>query len=172
MNNDDGRMVVGNGVTTLAPLSQFIPSGQLLSMNPDDGGFHAYARQLVSQGNGLTRGPDGSIYASNDLAASLDKILPNGHVIKGFYQSSGTNGGTVSATERRCMSPRPSPSTPRSSPSTRRPVAGGSTGVHRRVWHWHTSTTSSAIAPGTCMWPHGVRGRCGGSRPTANRPAC
>ncbi|MCX2965424.1 SMP-30/gluconolactonase/LRE family protein [Gordonia aquimaris] len=97
VNNDDGRMVVGNGVTTLAPLSQFIPSGQLLSMNPDDGDFHAYARQLVSQGNGLTRGPDGSIYASNDLAASLDKILPNGHVIKGFYQSSGTNGGTVSA---------------------------------------------------------------------------
>ncbi|MDY6809601.1 MAG: SMP-30/gluconolactonase/LRE family protein [Actinomycetota bacterium] len=96
VNNGDGRMVVGNGVTTLTPLSQFIPSGQLLSMNPDDGSFQAYARQLVSQGNGLTRGPDGSIYASNDLAASLDKILPNGHVIKGFYQGGGTNGGTVS----------------------------------------------------------------------------
>ncbi|MEE3850588.1 SMP-30/gluconolactonase/LRE family protein [Gordonia sp. LSe1-13] len=96
VNNRDGRMVVGNGITTLTPFSQFIPSGQLMSMHPDNGSFQGYARQFVSQGNGLTRGPDGSIYASNDLAASLDKILPNGHVIKGFYQGSGTNGGTVS----------------------------------------------------------------------------
>ncbi|MXP22399.1 hypothetical protein GIY30_13725 [Gordonia sp. HNM0687] len=82
---------VAHQATEMPPCPQ-----QLLSMNPDDGSFQAYARQLVSQGNGLTRGPDGSIYASNDLAASLDKILPNGHVIKGFYQGGGTNGGTVS----------------------------------------------------------------------------
>lgn len=92
----DGSLLGATGITILSTLAPTIAIGALYEYNMTTGKQTIYATGL-SQGNGLVRVPsDGTIFASDDAANSLDKVYPNGTTVTGWYRDSSTNGLAVS----------------------------------------------------------------------------
>jgi sugar lactone lactonase YvrE len=73
------------------------PSG-LLRIDTDTGAASLYATGL-SMANGVARAPDGSIYASNDLGANIDRIV-DGQTERGWAHVQSGNGLAVDSTGR------------------------------------------------------------------------
>lgn len=91
-----GTMLVGsgNGIGGLfAPRFGF---ARLLRVDLATGAKTTYARGL-SMTNGVVRGADGTVFASDDLARSLDRVAPDGRVQRGWYRATDTNGLALSA---------------------------------------------------------------------------
>jgi sugar lactone lactonase YvrE len=77
---DDGDLLVGSGTTIPKGLiGNVFPLAQILKIDPDTGARSLYARGLA-MANGLARGPDGSIYASDDVGLGIDRVFPGGRV--------------------------------------------------------------------------------------------
>lgn len=94
----DGTVLVGSGIFT--PLaSPAVGVAKLIRVNPRNGHHRVYAEGL-SQGNGVVRAPDGTVYASNDLASTIDRIGTDGRVERGWYNQSPGNGLAMSADGR------------------------------------------------------------------------
>lgn len=62
-------------------------------------GAVAQVSKGLAMANGLVRATDGTFYASDDLAKSLDRVLPNGTVQRGWLPLN-SNGLALSADER------------------------------------------------------------------------
>lgn len=85
-------------VGTGSGVAAFIPSlgkAGILRFDLATGARQTYATGLTMS-NGVRRGSDGTIYASNDLAKSLDRVLPNGKVQAGWLKQN-SNGMAFSA---------------------------------------------------------------------------
>lgn len=82
----------GNGVTGLLPS---LGKASILRFDLDTGARQTYATGLT-MANGVRRGADGTIYASDDLAKSLDRVLPNGQVEAGWLKQN-SDGMALSA---------------------------------------------------------------------------
>lgn len=92
----DGSLLGATGITLLSTLAPTVAIGNLYRYNMTTREQTIYATGL-SQGNGLVRVPsDGTIFASDDAANSLDKIYPNGTTVTGWYRDSSTDGLAVS----------------------------------------------------------------------------
>lgn len=69
----DGSLVFGfNGGNDNAIADG--PDGGLMRVNPETGRFTVMASGM-GMANGLVRGPDGAIYASNDFAGGIDRVV-------------------------------------------------------------------------------------------------
>jgi hypothetical protein len=69
----DGSLVFGfNGGNDNATVDG--PDGGLLRVNPETGKYTVLASGM-GMANGVVRGPDGAIYASNDFAGGIDKVV-------------------------------------------------------------------------------------------------
>jgi sugar lactone lactonase YvrE len=69
----DGSLVLGfNGSTQNSVVDG--PDGGLLRVNPDTGQTSVITTG-IGQANGLVRGPDGAIYASNDFGHGIDRFI-------------------------------------------------------------------------------------------------
>jgi sugar lactone lactonase YvrE len=91
---DQNDLYVGAG----GNLSAFVPStgkASILRFDLATGARQTYATGL-SMSNGVRRGADGTMYASNDLAKSLDRVLPNGQVQTTWLKQN-SNGMSFSA---------------------------------------------------------------------------
>ena len=96
----DGTLIVGYGNAA--------EKGVTGASNPQAGllrvdlrtGAHTTLVTGLQMANGVARGPDGTIYASNDFGSSLDRVLPNGMVQLGFAQVQSGNGLVVDTSGR------------------------------------------------------------------------
>jgi sugar lactone lactonase YvrE len=83
-------MAYGNSIANGATGLQNPQSG-LLRIDPATGESAVYVEGL-SMGNGVVRGPDGSFYASNDIAGGVDRVAPDGTVEIGWADVNSANG--------------------------------------------------------------------------------
>jgi len=91
--NDEQSVMVGTGNS----LGGFLPArgtGGVSRVDLTTGVVTPVIKGL-SMANGLVRGADGTYYASDDLAASLDRVLPNGEVQRKWL-SQNSNGLALS----------------------------------------------------------------------------
>lgn len=82
-------------------LTPFFPTyarSNVMHVDLDTGKTTPYASGL-SMANGIVRAKDGTLFASDDLASSLDRILPNGTVQRTWLAQQG-NGMALSVDER------------------------------------------------------------------------
>jgi len=93
----DGTIVmgVGNSITNGSMGDQTGPSS-LIRIDPVTGKSEPYATGL-SMGNGVDRGPDGAIYASNDFGSNIDRIV-DGETERGWASVQSGNGLQVDST--------------------------------------------------------------------------
>jgi hypothetical protein len=93
----DGTIVmgVGNSIANGQVGDQTGPSS-LLRIDPVTGESEPYASGL-SMGNGVDRGPDGAIYASNDFGMNIDRIV-DGETERGWAKVDSGNGLQVDST--------------------------------------------------------------------------
>lgn len=84
----------GNGFWGFLPAAG---KAKLLSVDLDSGNVTTYASGLAMP-NGVVRASDGTIYASDDFAANLDRVLPDGTVQRGWLKLIG-NGLALSPDE-------------------------------------------------------------------------
>lgn len=70
----DGMLLVG-GPNSVAhgAVGNLVGLSRLLRIDPDTGARSVLASGL-SMGNGLVRGPDGSVYASDDIGVNIDRV--------------------------------------------------------------------------------------------------
>lgn len=94
-----GTMLVGAGSGSGAVFAPRFGFARLLRVDLATGETSVYARGL-SMANGVVRAADGTVYASDDLALSLDRITPDGKVQRGWYRATDTNGLALSADGR------------------------------------------------------------------------
>ena len=91
----DGDLLVGygdgieNGTT-----GDMNPTSGLYRVNPNTGERRTYVMGL-GMANGLARGPDGAIYATNDFGSDIDRVK-NGRVAHPWAKVFSTNGVVVS----------------------------------------------------------------------------
>lgn len=78
-------MGLGNGLGGLLPQ---LAQGRIVRIDLGSGAVTPYAKGL-SMANGVVRAPDGTFYASDDLADSLDRVLPDGTVQRGWIKRNG-----------------------------------------------------------------------------------
>lgn len=96
----DGTVLVGSGMMAAPALaSPAVGVAKLIRVNPRNGHHRVYAEGL-SMGNGVVRAPDGTVYASNDLTSTIDRIGTDGRVERGWYDQSPGNGLAMSADGR------------------------------------------------------------------------
>jgi gluconolactonase len=69
----DGSLLVGYGDSAATARSD-PPQAGLLRVDPSTGEQQPYASGLTMS-NGVARGPDGAVYASNDLGPGVDRVL-------------------------------------------------------------------------------------------------
>jgi sugar lactone lactonase YvrE len=96
---DGGTLVVGYGDTPQNGIAgDQTPSAGLYRVNPDSG-----AKSILATGtgmsNGVTRGADGAIYATNDLGRLVDRVR-GGKVEHGWAEVQSGNGIVVSLDNR------------------------------------------------------------------------
>lgn len=84
----------GNGAGGLLPS---LGKAGIVQVDLDSGTVQSYVKGL-SMSNGVVRASDGTFYASDDLAASLDRVLPDGTVQRGWLKQA-SNGMAFSADE-------------------------------------------------------------------------
>jgi len=95
----DGELVVGSGNAATGLFAPQYGFATLSRVDPATGAVRRYAAGL-SMSNGVALAPDGTIFASDDLAASLDKVDPDGTVHRGWLRPASSNGLAVSADGR------------------------------------------------------------------------
>lgn len=95
----DGTVLVGSGIAAPALASPAVGVAKLIRVDPRNGHHRVYAEGL-SMGNGVVRAPDGTVYASNDLTSTIDRIGTDGRVERGWYNQSPGNGLAMSADGR------------------------------------------------------------------------
>jgi sugar lactone lactonase YvrE len=96
----DGTLIVGYGdAAAKGATGASNPQAGLLRVNLATGAHTVLATGL-QMSNGVARGPDGTIYASNDFGSSLDRVFPTGMVQLGFAQVQSGNGLAVDTTGR------------------------------------------------------------------------
>ncbi|MBA4110386.1 MAG: hypothetical protein C0487_12415 [Leptothrix sp. (in: Bacteria)] len=86
---------VGNGLTGFAPS---LAKAGIVKVNLDNGHVTPHVSGL-SMANGLVRAADGTFYASDDLAASLDRVLPDGTVQRTWLRQN-SNGLAISKDQK------------------------------------------------------------------------
>jgi hypothetical protein len=93
----DGTIVmgVGNSIENGSMGDETGPSS-LIRIDPETGEREPYASGL-SMGNGVDRGPDGAIYASNDVGSNIDRIV-DGETDRGWASVQSGNGLQVDST--------------------------------------------------------------------------
>lgn len=92
----DGTVLVGSGIAMPAMVAPQIGGrAELYKVNTRTGAKRKVADGL-SMGNGVVRAPDGTVYASNDLAPAIDKISPDGKVHSNWFSASTANGLALS----------------------------------------------------------------------------
>jgi sugar lactone lactonase YvrE len=96
----DGTLIVGYGdAAAKGATGASNPQAGLLRVDLRTGA-HTTPVTGLQMANGVARGPDGTIYASNDFGTSLDRVLPNGMVQLGFAQVTSGNGLVVDTSGR------------------------------------------------------------------------
>ena len=93
----DGSLLVGYGDSAATARSD-PPQAGLLRIDPRTGEQRPYAAGL-SMANGVTRGPDGAIYASNDFGPGVDRVL-DGEVTLTWAAVESSNGLVVDTSGR------------------------------------------------------------------------
>ncbi len=93
----DGSLLVGYGDAAATARSD-PPQAGLLRIDPRTGEQRPYAAGLTMS-NGVTRGPDGAIYASNDFGPGVDRVL-DGQVTLTWATVPSSNGVVVDTTGR------------------------------------------------------------------------
>ena len=88
---------VGTG-NTLTGLLPGLGAAGIAQVDLDTGKLTAVVKGLA-MANGMVRARDGTFYASDDLAKSLDRVLPDGTVQRGWLKLN-SNGLALSADER------------------------------------------------------------------------
>jgi len=95
-----GRIYVGSGNSIanglLAPAQGL---AQLYRVDPRTGAKRVFATGL-SMANGLVRRSDGTFFASDDFAPSVDRISPRGKVKRAWSTAPSTNGLALDPSER------------------------------------------------------------------------
>jgi gluconolactonase len=84
---------IGNG-----PTGDQNPMAGLYRINPNTGAHSTFATGL-GMANGVARGPDGALYATNDFGHYIDRVK-NGHVMHPWANVYSTNGVVVSRDNR------------------------------------------------------------------------
>ena len=93
----DGTIVMGVGNTASnGTVGDQTGPSSLIRIDPVTGESEPYAAGL-SMGNGVDRGPDGAIYASNDFGSNIDRIV-NGETERGWATVQSGNGLQVDST--------------------------------------------------------------------------
>ena len=93
----DGTIVMGVGNTASnGTVGDETGPSSLIRIDPRTGKSEPYATGL-SMGNGVDRGPDGSIYASNDFGSNIDRI-EDGETERGWSTVESGNGLQVDST--------------------------------------------------------------------------
>jgi hypothetical protein len=93
----DGTIVMGVGNTASnGSVGDETGPSSLIRIDPATGESEPYATGL-SMGNGVDRGPDGSIYASNDFGSNIDRVR-NGETERGWAKVDSGNGLQVDST--------------------------------------------------------------------------
>ncbi len=96
---DRFRLLLGYGDTAANGVAgDANPTAGLYSVNPITGAKRVFATGL-GMANGVARGPDGAIYASNDFGMKLDRVL-GGAVNHGWATVNSANGLVVDPTGR------------------------------------------------------------------------
>lgn len=94
-----GKLIAGSGTTIAGGLLGDVTGpAKLLRIDPDSGAQRVYATGLA-QANGLARGPDGAIYASNDAGSAIDRVV-RGHTQRGWARVQSGNGLVIDTTGR------------------------------------------------------------------------
>jgi sugar lactone lactonase YvrE len=76
----DGFLYMGFGDTiAIGAQGDVDPQAGLLRIDPQTGASSVFAEGL-SMANGVVRGPDGHLYASNDIVGGIDRVSPEGVV--------------------------------------------------------------------------------------------
>ena len=101
--DEDGMLLVGgpNSVANGA-VGNVLGLSQLLRIHPESGARTVVATGL-SMGNGLVRGPDGSVYASDDIGVNIDRIrldAAGSRVERGWAKLLSPNGLAIDPTGR------------------------------------------------------------------------
>ena len=91
----DGSLLVGYGDSAATARSD-PPQAGLLRIDPRTGEQQPYTAGLT-MANGVTRGPDGAIYASNDFGPGVDRVL-DGQVTLTWATVASSNGLVVDTT--------------------------------------------------------------------------
>lgn len=90
----DGSLLVGYGDSAAtASRGTENPQAGLLRVDPKTGAYTLFATGLT-MANGVTRGPDGAVYASNDFGIGVDRVL-DGQVELAWAQLPSSNGLVV-----------------------------------------------------------------------------
>jgi sugar lactone lactonase YvrE len=98
--DSDGALIAGYGDSVAnGAIGALDPKAGLLRIDPETGAETPYATGL-QMSNGVARGPDGTVYASNDVGLSLDRVLPNRTVELGWSQVPSGNGLALDSTGR------------------------------------------------------------------------
>lgn len=92
-----GDAFVGTG-NTLTGLTPWLGAAGIAQVDLGTGAVKQVVKGLA-MANGVVRASDGTFYASDDLAKSLDRVLPNGTVQRGWLPLN-SNGLALSADER------------------------------------------------------------------------
>jgi sugar lactone lactonase YvrE len=93
----DGSLLVGYGTSIPSALTGFLnPRAGLIHYDPRTGEHEIYAQGLT-MANGVVRGPDGAVYASNDVGLGVDRVL-GGEVERGWAPVISSNGLAIDST--------------------------------------------------------------------------
>ena len=93
----DGSLLVGFGTAIpTGATGALLPKAGLIRYEPKTGAHAIYAEGLT-MANGVTRGPNGAIYASNDVGLGVDRVL-EGSVERGWASIISSNGLVVDST--------------------------------------------------------------------------
>ena len=95
VNEHEAYVGTGNGVNGLIPA---LGLAGIAHVDLDTGAVKPYAAGL-SMSNGMVRANDGTFYASDDLAKSLDRVLPDGTVQRGWLRLN-SNGMALSLDQK------------------------------------------------------------------------
>jgi sugar lactone lactonase YvrE len=95
----DGSLLVGYGTAIPTAATGLLnPQAGLIRYDPRTGKHALYAEGLT-MANGVARGPDGAIYASNDVGLGIDRVL-GGEVKRAWAPIVSSNGLVVDASGR------------------------------------------------------------------------
>ena len=94
-----GKLLMGSGNTlSNGAIGDLTGPAGLLRVDPETGAHTVYATGL-SMANGVARGPDGAVYATNDLGRNVDRVA-GGQTQRGWSHVDSGNGAVVDSSGR------------------------------------------------------------------------